>query len=248
MCDQEEPSVDVECFSEVESGLEDRSVDVACIPRDEGSLIASRETHPFPTEVCLVGGGKRKNFKKKNKRPMRKNKKNKLREPPVFAHPQQHIDLSYTDNTIARNHATFTFLAFRFRLNGLYDPDPALGSGGISGFLEWSNLYRKYLVTKVRIKWDVTNLEAFPITICFCPSNYDINSLITDSSTALDMGEMTGGQVRQLSQAGGMDRNRIDTTVILSRFWGAGGEYLESSFFPVQDLLILQICFLDSLQ
>lgn len=116
-------------------------------------------------------------------------------------------------------------------MNGLYDPDPALGSGSISGFGEWSNLYRKYLVLKVRIKWDVTNLEAFPITICFCPSNFDISSLITDSSTALDIGEMNGGQVRQLSQAGGMDRNRIDVVVNLSRFWGARGEFLDSSFF-----------------
>jgi len=201
------------------------------VPRYAGFLIASRETHPFSTEVCLVGGGKRKNFKKRNKRPMKKNRKNKRREPPVFAYEVNHIDLAYTDNTISRNHATFTFLAFRFRLNGLYDPDPALGSGSISGFGEWSNLYRKYLVLKVRIKWDVTNLEAFPITICFCPSNFDINSLITDSSTALDIGEMNGGQVRQLSQAGGMDRNRIDVVVNLSRFWGARGEFLDSSFF-----------------
>lgn len=150
---------------------------------------------------------------------------------PMFAPKTAWVTLGYTDNTIARNHATFTFLAFRQRPTGLYDPDPALGSGSISGFAEWSNLYRKYLVMKFVIVWVVTNLEAFPITICTAPANFDINSQITDSSTALDLGEMADSQVRQLSQAGGMDRAKIKYCVDCPTFWGNSGEYEDSSAF-----------------
>jgi len=139
----------------------------------------------------------------------------------------EHIDvaLKYVDATLNRNNATNAYLYFRMRANGGYDPDPALGSGAMSGFAEWCSLYRKYLVFGVKITWDVTNLESFPVTIICGPSITDQNSVIVSAHTALDLAENKMYRKHTLSAAGGMDHAVLKYTLDLGQFLGNKGEW-----------------------
>jgi len=138
------------------------------------------------------------------------------------------VTLAYTDSTLIRNNAGNKYLFFRLRANGLYDPDPLLLTGNVSGFSEYSNFFRRYLVTSVSLDWQVTNLEAFPITLVTTASTFDIASVITTPALVLDQAENPFFVERKLSQAGGMDRARLVKTVRLDKLHGDPKTYMGS--------------------
>lgn len=53
----------------------------------------------------------------------------------------------------------------QFRVNGLYDTDPALASTAISGFAELMAIYRSYRVKRAKLSVEFINLDANP-TLC----------------------------------------------------------------------------------
>jgi len=150
---------------------------------------------------------------------------------PVIAKPRETVTLIYVDNTLTRNNAGSKYLLFRFRANGLYDPDPALGSGSISGFAEWRALYQKYLVTVVDFDFTVVNKESFPLNVVAGFSVFDPVVLVGNPTQLLDMSETPFSRVREVSAAGGQDRVRIFKRVNLGVMWGSLSEWCSSSSF-----------------
>jgi hypothetical protein len=54
-----------------------------------------------------------------------------------------------------------------------YDIDPLLASTAMPGFTEWGAIYRFYRTHSSSIRVTFSNKEAFPITSCICPVNFD---------------------------------------------------------------------------
>ena len=71
--------------------------------------------------------------------------------------------LRYCDSTYVRNNPGGNFLVYSFRINDLYDPDPIILSGSVSGFKELMQFYSYYRVLSVNIGVHITNNETFSI-------------------------------------------------------------------------------------
>jgi len=167
---------------------------------------------------------RRRNRKKKVNRRINANRDNRLiRGPKVGRYPKvsrlmQRVTLTYTDNSIIRGASGASYFVYTLRANGLYDPDPLLLTGGISGFTEWGGLYRQYLVESVTVTWDVANAQTFPIQIVFAPSLTNLSTIITSAAAVSNLAENKQAQQRIISGVGGQDRARIKTTINLRSF------------------------------
>lgn len=74
------------------------------------------------------------------------------------------VTLRYKDTTLSRlNAGGANFSVFSLRLNDVYDPDPALSSGSITGFAQWAAFYNHYRVRSVTVRWQLGNFTAAPI-------------------------------------------------------------------------------------
>jgi len=147
---------------------------------------------------------------------------------PLIIENEKYVTLAYADNNINRNNAGSKYMYYRFRANSVYDPDPLLGSGAISGFSEYTNFYRRYLVTDIKVTWIVTNLESFPISLVMIPSTIDLATTVTDANDVLDNMENQWSVFRKVSAAGGMDRAVIRKRYNLPAFHGLKKEYYDS--------------------
>jgi hypothetical protein len=103
-------------------------------------------------------------------------------------------ELNYIDSQYVRNNAGANYLAYSFRTNDLYDPDPLILSGSVSGFKEIMQFYNLTKVIKSRVNITITNNENFGIIwgIVFSLSNLSgtfanrddaVNALENDFST-----------------------------------------------------------------
>jgi len=178
------------------------------------------------------------NNNKKKKNNNNKKQKNRqlpvntsiMRNPyPVFAPEHINITFIYNDTSLVRNNAGSSYLWFKMRTS-LYDPDPLLLTGGITGFLEWGGIYRKYLIEAVTIEWRVCNLETFPVSITFAPSLNDLILAVTSRNAAADLGELKISQNRALSMAGGLDRTIIKARINLPQYIGNSIEFYAGGY------------------
>lgn len=79
--------------------------------------------------------------------------------------------LNYKDQELSRfNAAGAQFSVFYLRFNNLFDMDPLLGTGSVSGFNELCALYTKYRVIGADIEWELGNFGAAPIYAYYYPS------------------------------------------------------------------------------
>jgi hypothetical protein len=140
------------------------------------------------------------------------------------------VTLIYNDNSVPRNNIGSSYLYFAQRGNGLFDPDPLLLTGSISGFAEWGAFYRQYIVESVTIKWIVCNKEAFPVTVVCAPSNVSLATVITTHQSAVNLGENKLSTVRNLSMASGQDRTIIIKNINWSRYIANPIQYLAGTF------------------
>ena len=69
----------------------------------------------------------------------------------------------YRDNSYTRNNPGNNFLVYSLRINDLYDPDPLVLSGSISGFKEMMQFYQYYRVKFFSAAIQLFNNEAFPL-------------------------------------------------------------------------------------
>lgn len=133
--------------------------------------------------------------------------------------------VNYIDPSMLRTSLN-SYNYFRFRANNLFDPDPLILSGQISGFQELATLYREYKVTDVEFEWNVVNRESFPVVIGVVYSTYDLATQVTSPAAALNTIE-NGFSTRAkiLSAAGGMDRFCFKGKVKLAQLLGNPSQY-----------------------
>jgi len=139
------------------------------------------------------------------------------------------VELVYNDPSISRNNAGFNYMFWTIRMNSVFDPDPLLLSGAVSGFKEWSQFYNRYLVTEITIDSELVNRDSFPVGLNAAPSDLDIGSLISSAAAAQNVGETPYAiGSKMLSPTGGLDRIKYRKTVDLAKFTGQVGPYIDS--------------------
>jgi len=141
------------------------------------------------------------------------------------------VKLNYTDGTMLRTSGA-TFLAFRLRANSLFDVDPLLGSGTISGFTEIAALYRQYRVTHCEFEWTAVNNQLQPVVVGALFSNIDVPTVVTTNEQALGALENPfSTRAHCLSAGGGMDRVTLVGKLPLGQVHGNELEYMASNDF-----------------
>lgn len=144
--------------------------------------------------------------------------------------PFRDVMLSYCDTTLTRNNVGAPFLTFLMRLNGAYDPDPLVLSGGISGFAEYSKFYNYYRVLNTEVQWNVVNNETNPVYCGFIASGAPLTvSSVASAANILENAESNGPFT--LSPKSGMDRIETRRTYNLAKVWGDQMNYLADDNF-----------------
>lgn len=140
--------------------------------------------------------------------------------------------LRYADASYVRNNPGNNFLVYSFRINDLYDPDPAILSGSVSGFKEIMQFYQFYRVLDVSVLAHLTNNESFSLIYGGVFSQSSLSGVIASRDDAINALESTfSSRARVLSAKGGMDRGtlmmKIKPQTILgdARQYNAEGNY-----------------------
>ncbi len=97
--------------------------------------------------------------------------------------------LRWNDTTLARSAASGSNAMNWYIRSSAFDPDPAVLTGGIPGFVELANLYEYYKVHKMKVTYKVCNQELNAISFSCWPSNVGVNA---NSLTADDVMEYWG--------------------------------------------------------
>jgi len=80
------------------------------------------------------------------------------------------VQLVYSDPNQQRASVATNFAPWVFRMNSVYDPDPLIATGGISGFMEFSAFYNFYRVDALSIDIEAGNEDDFCYTLGMCPT------------------------------------------------------------------------------
>jgi hypothetical protein len=135
--------------------------------------------------------------------------------------------LVYQDTILNRNNVGGLVCSWRYRLNSVFDPDPLLGSGAISGFAEWAGIYTHYRVLSYTYDFSVANNETFPLMVVAAPTLPDIGS---NTSNLDQLPEVPYGRKSLLSAKGGQDRTRIRGHISIAKLEGSMEPLTDSSF------------------
>jgi len=122
--------------------------------------------------------------------------------------------LNYNDD-LTQKASGASYLVWRYRINDIYDPDPLVLTGSLTGYNELTAFYDNWRVEKVEVDLSVSNWEAFPLIVGAVFTTTDIVASIGSRTSALNYLEnphSTRGTV--LSGKGGLDR--LDKTLSLS--------------------------------
>jgi len=138
------------------------------------------------------------------------------------------VVLKYQDPTNTRSNVGGYPCTWRYRMNSAYDPDPALGSGSLSGFTEWAAFYYNYRVLSFQYEINLTNNESFPVVIVSSPTNNDVGLNYTNLT---QISELQYGKSRCLSPKGGQDRIRYQGKLLLSDVLGDDSYYYDPNYY-----------------
>jgi len=113
------------------------------------------------------------------------------------------VHLIYADQIQVRNNVGVKYVSWRYR-SSAYDPDPALGTGAIPGFTDFSNFYGNYRVHRMKLDFNVINAEAFGVAVKTIPTPLD-----PGANTAI-ISEFADANPRGISKllAGNQSQNR----------------------------------------
>lgn len=129
--------------------------------------------------------------------------------------------LNYIDSNYVRSNGGANFLVYNFRVNDLFDPDPLILSGSISGFKEIMQFYNYYRVLKLAVDLEIANNENFSLLwgIFFSQQNYIGTFPTRDAAiNSLENGLSTGAKL--LAAKGGMDRDKLECEIDMGRILG----------------------------
>lgn len=136
--------------------------------------------------------------------------------------------LKYIDEQIAKNNAGQQYIYWRIRMGDLFDPNPLILTGAISGFQELAAIYRRYIVHVFEAIVTIVNNETFPVLVTVAPSDIDLALIITSEAAAANMGEFPRAQTRLLGGSNGMNRATFRFKLNLPVFVGQEGAYEDS--------------------
>ncbi len=181
--------------------------------------------------------GKNKN-KKRNAYKVRVTPTNQVNMPNSMV-----VTHAWNDDTTVRTNSGQLYAIFAFRLNGLFDPDPALGGGSAFNYDKLAALYFRYRVLKVRIEGVFCNNEDFPVVLTGAPS---WNALSPSGPTdVLNLGELPYAlPVCIMSAKGGKDRCHVKFELDLAEFLGKRSTYLtDTTYQSANNALPTRSCF-----
>lgn len=136
------------------------------------------------------------------------------------------IELKYSDTFVDRNNAGSTSGSWRYRANSAFDPDPIVGSGAVSGFVEWSAFYSTYRILGIGYNVTICNQETFPLVVNLVPSTLDLGA---NAASSPQFGEGRFGQEKLISAKGGQDKATMTGYVNMSDL--VGKSYLFDAAF-----------------
>lgn len=118
--------------------------------------------------------------------------------------------LNYIDSAYVRNNPGGNFLVYSFRINDLYDPDPLILSGSVSGFKEIMQFYSYYRVNNVSVSFKIFNNEAFAILYGAVFSQTNLTGTLASRDDAINALENDfSTRARIISAKGGLDHEDI---------------------------------------
>lgn len=118
--------------------------------------------------------------------------------------------LNYVDSAYVRNNPGNNFLVYSFRINDLFDPDPLILSGSVSGFKELMQFYSYYRVLSTHVSFKIFNNEAFAILYGAVWSQSNLTGVIANRDDAINALENDfSTRARLLSAKGGLDHEDI---------------------------------------
>jgi hypothetical protein len=136
-------------------------------------------------------------------------------------------NLMYVDETYSRTNNGSGGLGWRLRANSIYDPDPALGSGGLVGSTALFSLYAQYRVLAFEYQWQACNLEANPTMIFAYPSDVDVGA---NPTSGVQYAEGPYAKKAIMSAASGMDRAKLRGRYTIQQLVGSSTTLSSDSY------------------
>ncbi len=136
-------------------------------------------------------------------------------------------ELMYIDENFVRNNNADQYYVADIRINDLYDPDPLILSGSVTGFAEQMNFYEAYRVLSAEVDLQVINNENFGVNWGVVLSNIPLAGVIGtkfQGLSYLENGFTTGAKL--LASKGGQDRGSAKFTIEMSDIVGNKRQYL----------------------
>jgi len=165
------------------------------------------------------------NRRQRNRRPRRTRRQGADR--PALIMPPRHLaNFMYVDNAYVRNNPGNNYLVYSFRINDLYDPDPLILSGSVSGFKEMMQFYSYYRVLGFSATINLSNNEAFDIFYGAVFSQTNLTGVISsrdDAANALENNYAKGPFI--LSEKTGIDRGSMKLSIKPSSLLGVPRQY-----------------------
>jgi len=196
--------------------------------------VPGRETHPFDTPVGLKGGvGGRGRYRRRNQGRRRGKRKKETQEQLYRSLEKTRVPKEFLGNVpvanLERKRMAFyepnlnivpggvAFYVKDWRINSVYDPDPLIGGGTVSGFTQFSALWNIYRVDRFRFRYEMCSLETtVPLQFYFVYRDYqpstNINTYalcqanveVVGSSEAHILGVLNGNNIYR---SGGKNRD-----------------------------------------
>lgn len=160
----------------------------------------------------------------------RRDRRRKQKEEALIMPPKLLRRLRYVDNAYVRNAPGNTYLVYSFRVNDLYDPDPLILSGSVSGFKEIMQFYQYYRVLHTHATLNIANLEDFPIMYGAVWSQSNLTGSISSRDDAMNaLEDPFSTRAHILSAKGGLDKARLSIDKQMSRILGLRSQYMSES-------------------
>lgn len=122
--------------------------------------------------------------------------------------------LNYIDSNHVRSNSGALYLVYSLRINDLYDPDPLILSGLVSGFKELMQFYTSYRVVHTKVHLTISNNEAFPLLYGIQFGTSSLVGVISNRDDAVNVLENDfTTRARMISAKGGIDTDEIQTSV-----------------------------------
>lgn len=166
---------------------------------------------------------RRRKVKPHNRRNKRKGRGNEklviYRQVGRFCPDRTITKLRWNDTTTYRSNTGQPAQNFYFRSSG-YDPDPAVLTGSIPGFVELANLYHFYRVHAMQANVEMANHETAPVMIGGWPSSIAQNLNSLTASDCLEFAGNVGGRVIFLGANGAQSVRKFKITATGKSLYG----------------------------